>query len=121
MRISTGCDHRVSNKEIDFVIERIMNKSYLFAPPRGMRNGRQTLMRESLYDVAKQTTISSSAHSQSPQRIYVRCQRCGRGSQYVYLYRVYKRMVDRGLIEAYPEVEEVYHGKFLPKYYLILK
>lgn len=116
---SSYCDHRVSNKEIDYVIERIMNRTYLFEPPHGIRNGRKFYNPYiSLYDVAKQERISHSAQSQSPERTFVPCQRCGHGNHYVYLYRIYKRMVQRGLIEDYPEVEEVSNGRSFSKCYL---
>ena len=116
------CKHRVSNKEIDYVIERIMNKSYLFAPPCGTWKGRKINFGfPSIYDAKSQKSISYSAHSQSPRRIYAKCQRCNHGSHYVYLDRVYERMVKRGLIEDYPEVEEVADGKHFPKYYLIVE
>lgn len=101
-----SCDHRVSNKEIDYVIEQIMNKSYLFEPPYGTREGRKYYTPyPSLYDAEKQTFRSSSAHSQSQRRTSVPCQRCNHGSHYVYLDRVHERMVKRGVIEKYPEVD----------------
>ncbi|MGG0657704.1 hypothetical protein [Rummeliibacillus pycnus] len=101
-----SCDHRVSNKEIDYVIEQILNKSYLFEPPYGTREGRKYLTPyPSLYNAEKQRCISSSAHSQSQRRTSVPCQRCDHGSHNVYLDRVYERMVKRGFIEKNPEVD----------------
>jgi hypothetical protein len=101
-----SCDHRVSNKEIDYVIEKIINKSYLFEPPYGTRNERKYhTSYPSLYDTGEQTFRSSSAHSQSQRRTSVPCQRCDHGSHFVYLDRVYERMVKRGIIEEYPEVD----------------
>ncbi|RMA96906.1 hypothetical protein, partial [Priestia megaterium] len=100
------CEHRVSNKEIDYVVEKIMNKSYLFKSPLGTLRGRKfSTSYESLYDVVKQESISSSAHSQSGRRTSVPCQRCDHGNHYVYLNRVYERMVKRGIIKEYPEVD----------------
>ncbi|MBJ8006727.1 hypothetical protein [Bacillus cereus] len=100
------CEHRVSNREIDYVVEQIMNKSYLFEPPCGIRDGcKYSTSYPSLYDVEKQKCISSSDHSQSQKRTLVPCQRCDHGSQYVYLNRVYERMVKRGVIEQYPVVD----------------
>lgn len=121
MGVWTGCDHRISNKEIDSVIEQIMNKTYLYEPPCGTIKGRKTNgLYGSIYDVSKQKTISDSDHSQSERRIIVPCQRCDRGAHKVYLNRVYKRMVDSGIIGTHPELEEVSHGNFFPKYYLIV-
>lgn len=102
-----SCDHRVSNKEIDYVIERIMNKTYLFKPPYGTRERlKYHAPHPFLYDTEKQTYISSGAHSQSQRRTSAPCQRCDHGSHYVYLDRVYERMVKRGIIEKYPEVDD---------------
>lgn len=101
-----SCDHRVSNKEIEYVIEKIMNKSYLFEPPYGNREGHKYYSPyPSVYDIEKQTSRTSGAHSQSKRRISVPCQRCDHGNHYVYLDRVYELMVKRGLIEKYPEVD----------------
>ncbi|EJR44449.1 hypothetical protein IIM_05138 [Bacillus cereus VD107] len=101
-----SCDHRVSIKDIDYVIEQIINKTYLFAPPCGTRNGRKFRTGyPSIYDIKKQKDITSSAQSQSPRRIFSPCQRCNHGSHYVYLHRVYERMVKRGVIEKYPVVD----------------
>ncbi|OKO50961.1 hypothetical protein ABH17_026960 (plasmid) [Bacillus toyonensis] len=101
-----SCDHRVSNKDIDYVIERVINKTYLFAPPCGTREGRRYRNSyPSLYDTEKQRCRSSSAHSQSQRRTLAPCQRCGHGIHYVYLDRVYERMVKRGIIERYPVVD----------------
>jgi len=101
-----SCDHRVSNGEIDYVIEQIMNESYLFKPPCRTHEERRYLASSSLYDAEKQTCISFSVHSQSPVRTSVPCQRCDHGSHYVYLDRVYVRMVKRELIDKYPEVDD---------------
>ncbi|NKE04656.1 hypothetical protein [Mesobacillus selenatarsenatis] len=100
-----SCDHRVSIKEIDYVIEKIMNKSYLFEPPYGNREGiKYYTPYPSVYDIEKRTSKTSSAHSQSKRRTSVPCQRCDHGNHYVYLDRVYERMIKRGLIKKYPEV-----------------
>lgn len=101
-----SCVHRVSNGELDYVIEQIINKSYLFKPPCRTHDGRRYLASSSLYEAKKQTCISFSAHSQSPVRTLVPCQRCDHGSHYVYLDRVYVRMVKRELIDKYPEVDD---------------
>ena len=117
-----SCDHRVSNKEVDYVIEKITNKTYLYEPPCGIMRGRRTRgLYGHIYDVVNQKSITDSAHSQSQRRISVPCQRCDHGSHYVYLDRVYKRMLKRGIIEEYPELEETSHGPGFPKYYLIVK
>ena len=101
-----SCDHRVSNEEIDYVIEKIMNKSYLFKPPhRTPHEGRRYIASSSLYDAEKQTCISFNDHSQSPQKTSAPCQRCDHGSHYVYLNRVYARMVKRGIIDEFPKVD----------------
>lgn len=121
----TNCNHqKASNKEIDFVIQQIMDKTYLFEPPCGTYKGRKYISGHSaLFDVNQQKSISTSAHSHSPVRTLVPCQRCakGRGGIYVYLNRVYKRMVKKGIIEEYPEVEKVANMSSFGERYLKLE
>lgn len=116
------CTHnRASNKEIDYVIEQIMNGAYLYEPPRYTFDGKRVSTSYlSIYDVNQQQRISYSDHSQSPEFVYVTCQHCQgshRRSIHVYLQRVYDRMLEKGLIEEYPEVVKVESIGF-PRYYV---
>ncbi|MGA4485341.1 hypothetical protein [Bacillus cereus] len=102
-----SCDHQVLNKDIDYVIEQIKNKTYLFAPPCGIYNGRKFHTDyPAMYDIKKQKGINNSAQSQSEEKKLVPCQRCDHRSHHVYLNRVYKHMVKRECIdERYPVVD----------------
>ena len=106
------CKHeRVSNAEIGYVISKIMDGTYLYAPPRGTDgNGKRFLQPSDLIDAKTYDCLSYCRHSQSPAMFAVPCQRCNlpaRGLLYMRLDRVYDRMIKRGIIEEYPRVVHV--------------
>jgi hypothetical protein len=106
------CKHlRVSNAEIDYVISKIMDGTYLYAPPCGTdSNGKHFHQPSDLIDAKTYDCLSYRPHSQSPAEFPVLCQRCNIDLQkrfYVQLNRVYDRMLKKGIIEEFPKVVHI--------------
>ncbi|MBQ8245843.1 MAG: hypothetical protein IJZ42_01805 [Lachnospiraceae bacterium] len=103
------CNHnQASNAEVDYVIDRILDGSFLFAPPVFIDNhGKRCHQPAELIDATTQKILSYRLHSQGKPSYPAPCQRCGCGCSSrinVYFDRVYKRMVQKGYIKEYPEV-----------------
>ncbi len=99
---------QVSNSEVDFVISKILDGSFLFAPPVYTDvKGKHCTQPAVLINATTHKLLSYRTHSQSEAGLLVPCQRCVgecNGRFNVYFNKVYQRMVQKGYIEAYPEV-----------------
>ena len=104
------CTHsRASNAELDFVVDGIVSGKYLFAPceatgPDGKRFRQWT----EILDGETHKLLTYRKHSQEAGVFLVRCQRCAQGSLVIVgLNRIYKRMIERGVIHPYPPVKHI--------------
>ena len=103
------CQHqKVSNFEVDYVIEKILDGTYLFVPP-GYTDAkdRRCTQCPNLIDPQSRKSLVYSKSAQSEPVFVVPCQRCNcedRNNFDVTLNQAYKRMVLKGLIDEYPKV-----------------